>query len=277
MTSETLILGLILLVLSLVAVASQNAPAPLDPVALVRRATQHRVEADKTHRPLRYLLRKIDGQRDTTKDIVETTDGDVARLVAINGQPLNSQANQAELDRLNNLAGHPEIQQHRQQREHKDAERVNRLMALLPEALSYRFEGVVETPSGPCYHLRFLPNPHFEPPDIEASIFRGMAGDVWIDQAQERLIRLEAHLIENVDFGWGIVGKLEKGGTILLEQQNVGGSDWELATLKLNMRGKALMFKALNIQMTEQASHFSSVAPDMKYREAIQLLEKSGD
>jgi hypothetical protein len=277
MTSETFILGLILLVLSPAAAFAQNATAPLDPVALVRRATQHRVEADKTHRPLRYLLRKIDGQRDTTKDIVETSDGDVARLVAINGQPLDRQANQAELDRLNNLAGHPEIQHHRQQREQKDVERVNRLMALLPEALLYRFEGMVETPSGPCYHLSFLPNPHFEPPDIEASIFRGMAGDVWIDQAQERLIRLEAHIIENVDFGWGIVGKLEKGGTILLEQQNIGGSDWELATLKLNMRGKALVFKALNIQMTEQASHFSPAPPYMNYREAIQLLEKASD
>jgi hypothetical protein len=168
MTSETFILGLILLVLSPAAAFAQNATAPLDPVALVRRATQHRVEADKTHRPLRYLLRKIDGQRDTTKDIVETSDGDVARLVAINGQPLDRQANQAELDRLNNLAGHPEIQHHRQQREQKDVERVNRLMALLPEALLYRFEGMVETPSGPCYHLSFLPNPHFEPPDIEA-------------------------------------------------------------------------------------------------------------
>jgi hypothetical protein len=277
MTSETLILGLTFLLLSPAALSSQTAPAPLDPVALVRRATEHRLEAHRIHRPVRYLLRKIDGERDTTKDIVETSDGDVARLVAVNGQPLSATANQAELDRLNNLAEHPEIQQHRQQREQKDAERVNRLMGLLPEALSYRFEGIVETPSGPCYHLSFLPNPHFEPPNIEATIFRGMAGDVWIDQAQERLIRLEAHLIENVDFGWGIVGKLEKGGTILLEQQNVGGSDWELATLKLNMRGKALMFKALNIEITEQASHFSPAPPHMKYREAIQLLEKSSD
>ena len=31
-------------------------------------------------------------------------------MVAINGQPLSAQANQAELDRLNTLANHPEIQ-----------------------------------------------------------------------------------------------------------------------------------------------------------------------
>jgi hypothetical protein len=34
--------------------------------------------------PLSYLLRKTDDHRDTTKDIIETDQGDVARLIAIN-------------------------------------------------------------------------------------------------------------------------------------------------------------------------------------------------
>ena len=262
------------------------APAPLwpqdpspaiDPVALVRRATQHSLDAVRTHRALRYFLRKIDGQRDTTKDIIETSQGDVARLVAVNGQPLSAEANQAELDRLNTLANHPEIQEHRRQREQKDADRVNRLMRLLPDAFVYRFEGMVDGAGGPCYRLSFSPNPNFAPSDVEASIFRGMAGEVWIDQVEERLTRLDAHLIANVDFGWGIIGKLEKGGTILLEQGDIGGSDWELTELKVNMRGKALMVKSLNFQITEQASHFSVIPPGVDYRGAIQLLEKSGE
>jgi hypothetical protein len=44
---------------------------------------------------------------------------------------------------------------------------------------------------------------------VEANIFRGLAGELWIDQAQERLNRLDAHVIANVDFGWGILGKLD--------------------------------------------------------------------
>ena len=88
-----------------------------------------------------------------------------------------------------------------------------------------------------------------------------MAGEVWIDQAQERLTRLDAHLIANVDFGWGILGKLDKGGTILLEQADIGGHDWEVTAMKLNLRGKALMVKSLSIQITQEASHFSLVPP----------------
>jgi hypothetical protein len=257
---------------------------PIDASALVRRAIQNREDAAKTHRPLRYLLRKTGDHRDTTKDIIETDQGDVARLIAIQNQPLTPEANQAELDRLNTLANHPEIQEHRHQREQKDAARVNRLMRLLPDAFLYRDQGTTPCPAGAasgrtgeatCHHLSFSPNSSFEPPDVEANIFRGLAGELWIDQAQERLTRLDAHVIANVDFGWGILGKLDKGGTIQLEQTDIGGRDWELTTLKLNLKGKALMLKSLDIQLTEQASHFSQVPPGTDYRKAIRLLEKS--
>ena len=273
-----------LLVLAILLAPSAQAQ-PIDPAALVRRAIQNREDAAKTHRPLRYLLRKTDDHRDTTKDIIETDQGDVARLIAINNQPLTPEANQAERDRLNTLANHPEIQEHRHQREQKDAARVNRLMRLLPDAFLYRDQGTTPCPAGAapgrtgeatCHHLSFTPNPTFEPPDVEANIFRGLAGELWIDQAQERLTRLDAHVIANVDFGWGLLGKLDKGGTIQLEQSDTGNHDWELTTLKLNLKGKALMLKSLDIHLTEQATHFSQVPEGTDYHKAIQLLKDSG-
>jgi hypothetical protein len=277
MISRTSIVVLILLTLAAARIspAQPEQSAGIDPTALVRRAVQHRMDAAQTHHPLRYLLRKTDEERDTSKDIIETNDGDVARLVALNGQPLSAEADRAELDRLHTLSEHPEIQQHRHQREQKDAARVDRLMRLLPDAFLYRYEGMTGCAGGSCYRLSFSPNPHFTPPDMEASIFRGLAGEVWIDQEQERLTRLDAHVIANVDFGWGILGKLDKGGTILLEQSDIGVHDWELTDLKLNLTGKALLVKSLNIQITEQASHFSQVPPGVDYRKAIQLLENS--
>ena len=269
-------LALLLVILLALLNLSGNAQ-PTDSTALVRRALQNREDTAKTRRPLRYLLRKTDDHRDATKDIIETAQGDVARLIAINNQPLTAGANQAELDRLNTLANHPEIQERRHQREQKDAARVNRLMRLLPDAFLYRDQGTTPCPAsgGTCHHLTFSPNPSFEPPDVEANIFRGLAGELWIDQAQERLTHLDAHVIANVDFGWGILGKLDKGGTIQLEQSDIGSGDWELTSLKLNLEGKALMLKSLDIQLTEQASHFSQVPSGVDYRKAIELLENS--
>ncbi len=67
-----------LLALALVRVSSaQSLPATpgqpsvqIDATALVRRAVQHRIDTEKNHRPLRYLLHRADERHDTTKEIV---------------------------------------------------------------------------------------------------------------------------------------------------------------------------------------------------------------
>jgi hypothetical protein len=260
--------------LASVARAQTVATATLNPVALVRQAVQHRLDADKSHRPMRYLLRKRDGQRETTKEIIETKDGDVARLIAIDGRPLSALADRAELNRLDILAAYPELQKRRHMSELKDQARVDRLMSMLPDAELYRFEGMVPCDAGLCYRLSFAPNPRFVSPDMGADLLRGFAGEVWIDQTQERLTRLDAHVVANINFGFGILGKVNKGGTLVLRQTDVGGHEWELTGLKLNATGRALMVKALSIQIDEEASHFSPVAPGLSYRDAIQMLKR---
>lgn len=243
-----------------------------DPVAIVRRASQNELNSSNGNHPYRYRLHKIDDDKITTKEIVETKDGDVARLIAINDKPLDSDAQQAELDRLNNLAAHPELQEHRRKREQEDSERANKMIRLLPDAFLYKFEGMVDGPNGPCYRFSFQPNPQFTPPDREAQVYAGMAGELWIDKAQERMVKLDAHLIADVEFGWGILGRLYKGGSILVEQADVGEHHWETTHMKLNLTGKALMIKPLSFQTTEDASQFEPVPPEMGYQNAIKML-----
>ncbi|HVW76860.1 MAG TPA: hypothetical protein VHB45_04555 [Alloacidobacterium sp.] len=243
-----------------------------NPVAIVRRASQNELNASNGNHPYRYRLHKIDDGKITTKEIVETKDGDVARLIAINDKPLDPDAQQAELDRLNNLAAHPELQEHRRKREQEDSERANKMIRLLPDAFIYKFEGMVDGPSGTCYRLSFQPNPHFSPPDREAQVYAGMAGELWIDKAQERMAKLDAHLIADVEFGWGILGRLYKGGSILVEQADVGDHHWETTHMRLNLTGKALMIKPLSFQTTEDASQFEPVPPEMGYQNAIKML-----
>jgi len=248
-----------------------------DPVPLVRRASQNELHSSNGGHPYRYQLHKIDDGKITTKEIVETKDGDVARLIAIDDKPLDADAQQAELDRLNNLAAHPEVQEHRRKREQEDSDRANKMIRLLPDAFAYKYEGMVDGPNGQCYRLSFQPNPNFTPPDREAQVYAGMAGELWIDKGQERMVKLDAHLIADVEFGWGILGRLYKGGSILVEQADVGDHHWETTHMKLNLTGKALMIKTLSFQTTEDASHFEPVPAQMGYQEAIKMLLSDGN
>jgi hypothetical protein len=263
-----------MLVCAAPAIASPQAPgeAAVDPVALVRNASWNELHSSGTPSPVRYKLRKQDAKGVTTKEIIETKDGDVARLIAKNDQPLTPAENQAELARLNNLLAHPEIQEHRHKREQEDSGREDELVKLLPQAFLYTYLGMAPGPNGPAYRLALKPNPNFTPPDREADVYHGMEGELWIDQDQQRIVRFDARLVEDVNFGWGILGKLYKGGTLTTEQRDVGHHHWEPTLLKLNLTGVALMLKPLSYQMTETQTDFQPVPANMTYQEAVHLL-----
>ena len=259
------------------ALAQSDEDVARDPVALVRRASENELHSSNGNHPYRYELHKIDDNKITTKEIVETKDGDVARLIAVNDKPLDADAQKAEIDRLNNLAAHPELQAHRHKKEQEDSNRANEMIRLLPDAFLYKYEGMVAGPNGPCYRLSFRPNPNFTPPDREAEVYAGMAGELWIDKGQERMVKLDAHLIADVEFGWGILGRLYKGGSILVQQADVGEHHWETTHMKLSLTGKALLIKPLSFQTTEDASHFEPVPPEMGYQGAIKMLLSNSD
>ena len=83
--------------------------AQSNPTELMRRASQNELANSYGHRPpMRYQLRKINAKSDTTKEIVETVDGGVARLIAIGGQPLSPGQEQQEAERLRALDANPD-------------------------------------------------------------------------------------------------------------------------------------------------------------------------
>jgi hypothetical protein len=248
-------------------------PPPEDPVALVRAASWNELHSSNSGHPFRFRLRKQDETGSTTKDIIETKDGDIARLIAVNDKPLTPERAQAERDRLDNLLAHPELQAHRHKKEQEDSARENEMVRLLPDAFIYTYHGIVDTPNGPAWRLDFVPNEKFLPPDREAQVYHGMAGELWIDCAQKRLARLDAHLISDVNFGWGVIGRLYKGGTILVIQKDVGENHWESLHLKLNLTGKILMVHNVTFQTTEDTSDHKPVSNTLTYKDAIHILE----
>ena len=251
--------------------AAQTSDA--DATALVRRAIEHRLQEEKTARPVEYVFHKIDGPRERTQQIVETKDGDVARLIAVGGKPLSPEATSAEIDRLKNLAEHPELQEHRRRNEEKDRARVTRMMAMLPDAFVYHLEATESCGGEFCYRMSYTPKPGWSPPDLEAGIFRGISGEVWIDRKQERLTKLVANFVQDVNFGFGILGKVSKGGKVVLEQGDIGGGEWQLTGMTANLAGKALLVKKIDIDLKEEMSGYT-VVPVMGYREAIERLMK---
>ena len=224
-----------------------------------------------TSHPMRYRLLKPSPRLSTVKEIVETRDGDVARLVAVNGQPLSAVDEQTEVARLNLLLSDPSRQLHRKRSEESDTAIVLKLLRMLPQAFLYEYAESAVTASGRIEKFTFRPNPNFKPSDLEMQALKAMSGELWIDANQERVTRLEGHLDQDTDYGFGILGKLDKGGWIVIEQIDVGAHQWRIARfqMKMNLR---ILIKNKSFDTVEEMSQYAPVASGLSYQQAIQSL-----
>lgn len=265
-------ISLILLLPLAAAPTAQIGAVRADEDALVKAALANEAQGavDAQH-PMRYRLRKSSPRLTSTKDIFETKDGAVARLVAINDSPLSAADAQREETRLNGLLSDPGKQRHRKQAEEEDAARAMRVLRALPVAFLYEYAGVGDGPAGKVDKFSFKPNPKFNPPDLETQVLTEMAGEIWIDPAQQRITRLEGHLQQDVDFGWGILGRLNKGGWIVIEQADIGDHQWRIVHFKMSMSGR-VVFRTKVFDTTEDESHFEPVPVGLRYQKAIEML-----
>ncbi len=151
--------------------AARPLPPPSRPAqaqALVERAlaTEVRTARDPSH-PMRYRLRKSSPRLTSTKEILETSDGDVARLVSLFDKPLSPADEQKEQARLDALLSDPSRQRHRKQGEEEDTGIVLKLLRMLPKAFLYQYAGAGAGPAGAGGEVHLQPNPNFSPPDLE--------------------------------------------------------------------------------------------------------------
>jgi len=258
------------------ALHGQPAPAarPAGGPELVERALANELRAAQdTSHPMRYKLRKSSPRLTTIKELVETRDGLVARLISVDGESLSAAAEKKEQQRLDALLRDPGKQRHRKQGEDQDAQRALKVLRALSTAFVYELAADSDSgaPPGAIVKFAFRPNPAFDPPDLETQALTAMEGEIWIDRTQERVTRLQGRLQRDVDFGWGILGRLNKGGWILIEQAEVSAQEWRAVHFQMQMSGRVL-FKTKIFETEEQESDFVPVPPGIGYQRGIELL-----
>ena len=254
-------------------VTASSTASPLTPEqaqALVQRAlaTESRAAQEFSHpsHPMRYRLRKSSPRLTSTKEIVETSDGDVARLLSINDQPLSPADEQTEQARLRCAARTiPSLQQHRKQSEDSDTARAMKVLRVLPTAFLYQFAGTATAATGTVEKFTFKPNPQFIPPDLETGVLTAMAGEIWIDPVQERVVRLAGSLQQDKNFGWGMLASWTKAAGSQIEQADVGGHQWRIVHLQMKMNGRVL-FKTKNSDSVQDYTQFSPVPAGLSYK-----------
>lgn len=261
-------LGVLTVMECVPAVCSQEAmPAG----QLVREVVYNELNDHQRHGYWQYWVERRSAAGTRREEQVETVKGPIARLTSSNGGPLAPETEQQEEERLERLLHSPAEQVRIEKQHREDEERIGRILALLPNAFVYEDDGE----ENERHRLRFRPNPAYQAHTIEARIFHAMSGRLWIDARWKRLVRLDGRVDENVDFGFGILGRLNKGGWFRLERTQVSATDWKTSALEVHMNVRALLVKTFARETSEARGGFVPVPAGMSLAQGVALLNQS--
>ncbi len=257
--------------------AAQDRSEPA--VELVRRTVQNELNAQNG---AKFMFRdqKDTPKGSTTRLMVETRDAMAGLTIARDGHPLSAEERRNERQRVERFVKSPDELRKKQKQERDDNERIGRIMKALPDAFLYQEAGTEPGTDrlGKAGHelirLNFRPNPDYEPPTHVEQVLTGMKGYLLIDKQENRIAMIDGVLAQDVGFGWGFLGHLDRGGHFLVQQADVGEGHWEMVRMDLRFTGRVLLFKSINIQSKEVYSDFQPVPEDLSFAQGLQMLEK---
>jgi hypothetical protein len=212
-------------------------------------------------------IEKRNGKQSLTELQVETNYGPLYRLLLVDGAALDASQRKQDDARIGRLVKDPRPLQKLKQAQTEDELKLQKLMSLMPRAFVYDYDGVEEN----LLRIKFRPSPDYDPPDYEARIVHSMAGTILVDTQRKRLARVAGHLVTRVEFGYGLLGRIDSG-TLELERVEVGPQLWKTAFVNIHFSGHVALFKTISREQYERRSDFQVVSSDLSLTEAQDLL-----
>ena len=235
-----------------------------NPRALVSKMVDNELNSQREPRYWMYLDSTRKPGKTVLSRIVQTPECWFSWPVSVDGHtPTGAEAHHAR-EQVEALVNDPSVRKKNRGEIDADGRKSAEMLKMLPDAFLFTMDGR----EGKSIRLKFRPNPKYRPPTSEAKVFHHMEGLLLIDAEQIRLARLSGTLASEVDFGFGILGKLEKGGSFEVAQSEVAPKDWEVSLLDVHITGRALFFHAIGEQQHEVRTQFQSVPSDLSLAEA---------
>jgi hypothetical protein len=231
--------------------------------------TQHDSD-EQDHSQWLYLEKICKPKEQVVQRVASTPQGEVQLVLERNGEKLTASQ---QSDLIRDFLHDPWAQKKQVSEMNHDMKQLDDLLQLLPHGFVWTQTDANATTT----FLHFEPNPHFRPPTREARVFSSMEGDAIIDNQQHRIQSMRGHLMHEVRFGGGILGKLKQGGSFSLQQEQVGPSLWQLTAFDVHLEGDALLFKSISLLQDDERSDFrlepSTITLDQAATEVMSQTE----
>ena len=176
------------------------------------------------------------------------------RLVELNGVPVGAEE-LAEQDRayrrrvadVERRADRSTADERRRRAEEDAAarERASAVIDDVVETLQFSVEGRAIHNGEEAIAIAFVPKPNARPKTRQGRLAQKFTGTMWVREADAEVTHLEAHAVDNISYGLGIVATLSKGTIATMTRRPVPGGVWMPTQLTLSGRGRAALFRRL--------------------------------
>ena len=93
-----------------------------------------------------------------------------------------------------------------------------------------------------CDIYQIQPNPNFHPRSLVQDILTRVTAKIWVDREANQLVHGEAHVMRDISFGGGILGKLYRGGVFFMQQEEVAPGIWLPARYQYDFTARKFLF-----------------------------------
>lgn len=121
-----------------------------------------------------------------------------------------------------------------------------------------------------CDVIQLEANPDFHPHSTFQEAFTHANAKIWVDRNAIQMVRAEAHIIRDLSFGGGILGKLYRGGVFHFEQTEVAPGVWLPSRYQFDYTARKFLFTFEEHQFIE-VSHHRRVGPP---KEALVIAQQ---
>jgi len=199
---------------------------------------------------------------------IDTVDGPVHRLLSVDGHEPSPSERKQDADRLRDLKENPKarlaLKKHREAEEKK----VDDLLRVIPDMFLFQDQGK----QGGLERLAFHPNPAYKPSTYEEMALHALSGVVLIDLREKRLARFSGTLTQQVNFGHGLLGHIDKGGTIEVNRVRLSPGLWGTSLFRTDFDGRFAIFKNISKRLDETRNDFEPVPPDTDIQRALEQI-----
>lgn len=195
----------------------------------------------------------------------------IGKLVRVDNVPVSQSREEKEDEHLRGLLASSHEQKEQRIEQQKLEDQMHALLEAIPHAFQFTETGTeMSSERHKLVHLKFQPAADFKPPSVELEVLHGLEGTMIVDATRKQIVKLEAHLFRDVDFGWGILVRLDRGGTLTFDRDPTDERASNIREFSLDVNGRVLLLKRVEIQW--KFDHFSCFRQPIALSSAVAML-----